>query len=54
MILILLILIIFFLIIIIHSLNSNCRLLDFEFNIGINYFKLRFKTNEKSTPSDQE
>ncbi|MBX7281211.1 hypothetical protein [Clostridium chauvoei] len=54
MILTLLILIIFLLIVILKALSSKTKLLEFELNIGIKCFKLSFKTNEKSTPSDQE
>ncbi|MBS5938728.1 hypothetical protein [Clostridium sp.] len=54
MILALIIVLIFLLIIIIKALSSETKLLEFEFNIGIKCFKLSFKTNEKSTPSDQE
>ncbi|MGL4876252.1 MAG: hypothetical protein ACRC30_16565 [Clostridium sp.] len=54
MILALLIVLIFLLIIIITALSSKTKLLDFELNISIKCFKLSFKTNEKSTPSDQE
>ena len=54
MILALLILLLVLLIIITKALNSKSKLLEFELNIGIKCFKLSFKTNEKSTPSDQE
>ncbi|WP_195517088.1 hypothetical protein [Paraclostridium bifermentans] len=54
MILALLISLIFLLIIIIKALSSKSKLLEFELNIGIKCFKLKFKTNEKSTPSQQE
>lgn len=50
----LLIIIIFLLIIINKSLNSKSKLLEFEVNIGIKCFKLSFKTNENSTPSNQD
>lgn len=50
----LIIMLIFLLMIIIRALNSKTKLLEFELNIGIKCFKLSFKTNEKSTPSDQE
>ena len=54
MILALLISLIFLLIIIIKALSLKSKLLEFELNIGIKCFKLKFKTNEKSTPSQQE
>lgn len=54
MILALLISLIFLLIIIIKALSSKSKLLEFKLNIGIKCFKLKFKTNEKSTPSQQE
>jgi len=54
MILTLIIVLIFLLIIIIRALSSKTKLLEFELNVGIKCFKLSFKTNEKSTPSDQE
>jgi hypothetical protein len=54
MILALLIIIIFLLIIIMKALTSKSKLLEFEINIGIKCFKLHFRTNEKSTPSNLE
>ncbi|MGL5151709.1 MAG: hypothetical protein ACRC7N_14180 [Clostridium sp.] len=54
MILTLVIALIFLLIIMIKALGSKTKLLEFELNISIKCFKLRFKTNEKSTPSQQQ
>lgn len=50
----LLIILISLLTIIIKALNSTSKLLEFELNIGIKCIILKFKTNEKSTPSQQE
>ena len=50
----LIIALILILLIITKALNSKSKILEFELNIGIRCFKLSFKTNEKSTPSDQE
>jgi len=54
MILTLIIILIFLFIIILKALSLKTKLLEFELNVGIKCFKLYFKTNEKSTPSDQE
>ncbi|MGL4913776.1 MAG: hypothetical protein ACRC3Y_15245 [Romboutsia sp.] len=54
MILTLLIFILFLLVVILKALSSKTKLLEFELNISIKCFKLTFKTNEKSTPSDKE
>ena len=50
----LLTIIIFLLVIINKALGSKTKLLEFELNIGIKCFKLSFKTNENSTPSNQD
>ena len=46
--------IIFLLIIINKALGSKSKLLEFELNISIKCFKLSFKKNENSTPSNQD
>lgn len=50
----LLIVLVFLLIVITKALGSKSKLLEFEINIGIKCFKLSFKTNENSTPSNQD